>query len=331
MKILITGATGFVGSHLAEKLIKEGHDVYCLARSLKKTKPYLFLTNIIIGSLHYNKAPSWIKKLPDDLNLVIHTAGIVHSHQAKNFHNTNDKATQILFQALIKKYKKLHFTYISSLASCGPNQNKIKHTEESDQSPISEYGISKYNSEIYLQENLPKNYTLSIIRPPMVIGPRDPAVLDIFKMVKNRLIITPGVNGRNKEYSFVCVFDLIDVITKASFSRRSPVEIYFASYPKSIKYSELVDSISRLMGNKKILYIGVPSLCIKAIGHLLSFSDHIVSNELRLTKDKTFELIPDSWTCDATRSEEELNHKYKWNLEKTLKITYDDYIKSGNL
>ena len=103
MKILITGANGFVGSHLCEKLLSEGHSVYALVRSLKKftIQPHSQL-KLIQGDLDQDKL-FWIDTLPTDLDTVIHTAGIVHSYSTDEFYRVNSIGTENLVNNLKNK------------------------------------------------------------------------------------------------------------------------------------------------------------------------------------------------------------------------------------
>lgn len=327
MKIFITGATGFVGSHLANHLHNLGHQVFSLVRDIKKAQKLPSMGEIIIGSLSYNESPKWINKLPIDLDIVIHTAGIVHSHNTQEFHQINDLATRELYIGLGNKYKTLHFVFISSLASCGPSLNGKQKQEQDKQIPVSEYGRSKYNAEQFLINNMNKNWKLSIIRPPMIIGPRDPAVLDIFKMVKNRAVIYPGLDGKDKNYSFICVFDLVELISKVSFNSKETLtpNVYFSSHPNSISYDQLIKLIQNKMGNKKIIYFGIPSPIINLAGNLITLSSSFFPNNIRLTRDKVNEILPKAWLCNGEKACKEQEMEYLWPIGKTIDITYKYY------
>ena len=93
MKILVTGATGFVGSHLCEELSRKGHQVYGLVRNPKKLKDFNFQGIVIKGDLNLEQDWQWIDEIPSDLDAIIHTAGIVHSFQTEHFFDVNSKAT----------------------------------------------------------------------------------------------------------------------------------------------------------------------------------------------------------------------------------------------
>lgn len=329
MIFAISGATGFVGSHLLESLVQDGHEVIGLARSEKKWREFSLPGSPLLGDLSKESICDWVSRLPNDLNCFIHTAGIVHSFEDSIFFDVNTEATISLFEELKKKYETFHFVFISSLAAAGPASNS-QGTKESDPlKPTSAYGKSKMRAEEYLSANLPKAWKLTIIRPPMVIGPRDPAVLDIFKMVKSGIILETGINGRSKEYSFVCVYDLVEVIKKSCLNPIEQINTYFSSYPSKSTFEQIVQEVNQALERKKPLtYIPVPFPLIKGLAWLISKVQSLIpslSAKVRLTPDKCHELKPQAWVCLSESSQEKLQMTYQYNLRDTVKLTLEDY------
>jgi nucleoside-diphosphate-sugar epimerase len=328
MKVLVTGATGFVGGHLCDDLISRGHEVFALVRNLEKAKEFNIPGTYIQGSLSHDKEHNWVEELPSDLDAVIHTAGIVHSFNLDDFQKVNFEATQQLFNDLKTRYPKLKMVFISTLAAMKPAQKGIELTESDLTNPPSAYGLSKEKAEKFLIKEAPKNWEIIIIRPPMVIGPRDTGVLDVFKMVESGLILLTGLNGKNKEYSFVCVHDLVDVIIKSLESPGLHGEVFFAAHPENISLIQLIETIQRKM-NKKAIKLPIPMPVIKSLAHTLSGINKIIPISIRLTPDKVHELTPESWLCSGKKSEEKLKKEYCWNLERTIETTLQDYRKRG--
>ncbi|EQC46261.1 NAD-dependent epimerase/dehydratase family protein [Bacteriovorax sp. Seq25_V] len=316
MKILVTGATGFVGSHLTDLLTSEGHEVYSLVRNPKKAAEFQTQGHIVVGNLDATNTLEWIDVLPENLDAVIHTAGVVHSVNPDDFFIHNTKTTNNLINQLHKKYAHLHFTYISSLAAAGPSTGEEK-CEEHDKRPVSSYGRSKLESEYHLKEL--SGWTYTIIMPPMVIGPRDTAVLDIFKMVKSRFVIGPGINFKNKKYSFINVFDLVDAIKYLTIEKGSGS--YFISHPRSITFVELINAINKNMGMKRLFFIPIPHPLLRIVGRILT----IFPVASRLTSDKVHELVQENWICSPKRYLETTNQVIKFDLENTVKMTQEDY------
>ena len=322
MKILVTGANGFVGSHLCEKLLKDGHEVFALVRNSRKISLKHHLFKIVVGDLDLESLP-WIDSLPENLDACIHTAGIVHSFIDNEFYRVNAGGTENLVNNLKGKFPKLHFVLISSLASAGPGLDKNKKNEADMDFPVSVYGSSKKKAEDVLKKNAPLSWEISIVRPPMVIGPRDSAVLDIFKMVRSGLIILPGSNSRKKHYSFVCVLDLVETISQITEKKKSG--LFYSAHPQTVTFDELILEIKKQLNKNWLFYIPLPLFFVRLITILLSFFYRIYPHGLRLTPDKYHELAAINWTCDGKKTEDELGQVYNYNLERTITVTLLDY------
>lgn len=326
MKILVTGANGFVGMHLCKKLLDKGHIVYGLARN--PAKVLMIHPNFVVikGDLNYSQL-LWIEQLPEDLDACAHTAGLVHSYSSKNFFIVNAEGTKSLINSLKNQFKTRHlkFILISSLASAGPVDFGEKKDESQPDFPVSDYGRSKKEAEEILKHLSPTNWTTSIIRPPMVIGPGDAAVLDIFKMVKSRLVILPGLNSRIKEYSFVCVYDLVETISLALESNKSL--FLYSAHDQIITFQQLINEIKKRLNIRILLYLPVPVILVRWLGQFLALVNKIFNHGMRLTPDKIYELKGNAWVCDNTKSKTLLAQEYKYPLRETIDVTYEDYRK----
>lgn len=327
MKILITGASGFVGTHLTKKLLEEGHTVFALVRTPSKMSHSHANLKLVKGDLNSSRL-KWVEELPADLDGCVHTAGIVHSFLHDEFTQVNVEGTRYLVDELKKRYAgSFKFLLISSLAAAGPVNLGEKKDETSPDFPVSVYGQSKKEAENVLRAQAPKEWTCSIIRPPMIIGPGDVAVLDIFKMVKGRFIILPGSNSKIKEYSFVCVLDLVESISKLITSNQSM--ILYSAHDYVIRFQELIEEIKKQMKITWIFYLHVPFLLVKFLSFMLNILYRIKHHGLRLTPDKINELKAMAWTCDNTRSKLELKQNYRYDLRETVAVTLADYKKRG--
>ena len=321
MKILITGATGFVGSHLSDLLHDEGHEVFSLVRNPKKAKDFNIKGTLIQGSLHPVQKHHWVAELPVNLDAVVHTAGIVHSFSKRDFFSVNTESTRQLMEDLAFKYPKLKFVFISSLAAAGPGANFQK--EEDLATPVSDYGRSKLLAEKILQNEAPNTWNKIFIRPPMVIGPRDPAILDVFKMVKNGIVPSVGTKGGQKLYSFIGVFDLIETIKLSLYKETEATEVFYSSFPDAVKFQELLAVIAKVMGKKrKPLILPLPLTAVKMVTKLISFRS---PTNVRLTPDKINEIVPKEWTCSGEKASLKLGQSYGWDLEKIVEATLKDY------
>ena len=326
-KILVTGANGFLGTHLLNSLLEQGHTVYGLARNPNKIVIIHPQFVVVKGDLNSAQL-SWVELLPDDLDVCIHTAGLVHSYQIDDFNKVNVEGLKFLVDALKTKghlINSFKFILISSLASAGPvSFGEMKNETDLD-FPVSSYGRSKKAAEEILKLYGPKNWIISIIRPPMIIGPGDTAVLDIFKMVKSRIIILPGINSKLKEYSFVCVYDLVNTIVLVLKSNKS--HFLYSAHDEVITFQELVNQIKKCMKIRIVFYLPIPIILIRWLSKILAFIHQFFNHNLRLTPDKIFELEGSAWVCQNNKSKKMLAQEYNYPIQKTIETTYEDYCK----
>ena len=315
MKILVTGATGFVGSHLCDSLTARGHEVYALIRSPAKAKEFGVPGHYIQGDLSQF---DWVKNLPQDLDAVIHTAGIVHSFSKDDFFEVNAKATKQLLKAL-SHYTKLKFILVSSQAAGGPAELHQPANEES-QAAVSHYGHSKLMAEAYAKDYADQ-FDLTIVRPPMVIGPRDPAMLDIFKIVNSRLVVSPGARPEKKTYSFVCAFDLVNFFVHAL--EENLTGTFYCAYPKALTLSDIIQTTENILAKKSLTFV-IPPTLLKLAAHSVQFLGEKKLVQARLTSDKLKEILPSAWVCSSQKSID-AGYEYQWDLNRTIEATLKDY------
>ncbi|MBF0300667.1 MAG: NAD(P)-dependent oxidoreductase [Oligoflexia bacterium] len=337
MKILVTGSTGFIGSHMCEQLALKGHQVLALVRKQKKWEAIntssfsnrRFITPIF-DSIDPEGSWSWIDRLPNDLDVVVHTAGIVHSHRKSEFYRTNLTATAILVEKLKKKYSfnhKLKFVFLSSLSAIPTIKPE----------PVGHYGRSKLMAEELIIKNAPSMWDIEIIRPPIVIGPRDLQLLHIFKIVKKGLYPVVGPEGEEKEYSFICVFDLVKYVI--SQCARNPnistgvTKIHHPAYPEKITYKELYFEMAKEQGINNLKKITIPRFLVKPVAYTISALTYICPplSKIPLTVDKSSELLEHKWLSPKSESENKNKDVYKWNLNNSVKVTVEDYNQRGLL
>lgn len=334
-KWLITGATGFVGEHLIS-CINKNHpewEIFALVRSSKKFQEKNLKATLVEGDLLGVNGPQlWVKNLPSDLTGIVHVAGLIHAFSKDKFYQVNTQGTESLIKALREKSSDpLKFILISSLAALGP----IKKTKNKNKNsiiqylghPVGHYGNSKLQAEKRLQELSPQNWITSVIRPPIVIGPGDPAIFDIYTMVRKGIILTAGLSGNKKPYSFVCIFDLVGHITQLMENNANQKEIY-SFFPQTVTMGEICSTMAKYAGKKRLLTIPVPTWSLDVISSFgkLPFLKTTLS---RLTPDKVHEIKADGFICPPSDKDSGPNayYEFKWDLDKTIQITCEDYKK----
>lgn len=311
MKVFFTGGTGFVGSHLLRQLKNHKDlEIFYLCRSPEKAQRKGIPGTPLKGDLDN------IPDLPKDLDMIVHIASVVHSHDEKVFEHVNINGTKNLLDKIKDPVK---FVLISSQAAAGPADNISRPVEEDDlPMPVSVYGKSKLAQEKLLKENLSDDCSLVILRPPMVIGPDDDAIGELVQMVKSGVKLIPGRDGENKQYSFISVFDLVNCIEKTILNHIPGT--YFVAHHMSLKYGELFREFEHKL-HKNTFKIIIPEFLLLIVAYVSYFLWKFLGVNSRLTLDKVEELKIRLWLCSSKKFTETYQYHFQFNLEETVKQT----------
>jgi nucleoside-diphosphate-sugar epimerase len=322
MKILITGATGFIGLHLTQKLINEGHEITALLRSENKRFLLPREVTILKGSMDIFEDKQL--KLPA-FDVVIHLAGAIFAQSDAEYMHQNFGVTKSLVECILRQDWKLkRFLYASSLAAAGPSGNSILK-ETDTQNPIEPYGAAKLASEKYLASL--QNFPTTSFRPAVVLGPGDENSLTLFQMAKFR--IGMNIEGKAQKVSFVDVEDLNDAIVKMMFDESKDHKIYFVAHPDQISTQDIFESLGKIM-NHKVWIIPLPKKGLFAAMKVSTWiSDTFkTSNQLDI---KQYNQLFHDFLCSGTLLQKELNWQPQFNLYQSLEKAYKGYVSVGKL
>jgi nucleoside-diphosphate-sugar epimerase len=320
LKALITGATGFVGSHLADKLLEKNYEVYCLKRSTSSTK-WLDGKNVkyVEGDLFSNEA---LEKCIKDMDFVFHVAGVVKAKTKEGFYHGNSDSTKNLLEITYRVNPGLKkFIFVSSLAACGPAKTDKPVDENTVPYPITTYGLSKLKAEEEVYKYRDK-FPISIIRPPAVFGPRDTEILIYFKTFSKGLNSVIGFDA--KYLSLVYVEDLVDGIILAAESNKADGQKYFVCFDKAYNWDEIGTLTSKLLG-KKALKIRLPHSVLYSVGYLAELFSTFSSKPATLNIEKCKDITQLRWVCSNEKAKQELGFKAKYTLEESFRKTIDWY------
>lgn len=314
MKALVTGATGFIGSHLVEELLRRGYSVTCLAR---KTSNLRWIEGLDISLVYGDCAEK--ESLLDtvaDFDYVFHLAGLTKARVKEDFFCVNAKGTENLVQALVEKnFNIKRFVYLSSLTATGPSKNGTPVDENIETEPVSSYGKSKLEGErivLKYKDFLP----ITIIRPPAVYGPRDRDFYVFFKMLKKGFFPYWG----KCYYSLLYVDDLVRGMILSAETKEAEGRTYFLS-DSVYSNEEIAKVISSALGAKAIR-LRIPKSIMPlfaTIGERLNRQSSIIN------KDKIKELNYSHWTCDSSKAKRELGFVPKVGIKEGIKWTADWY------
>jgi nucleoside-diphosphate-sugar epimerase len=314
MKALVTGATGFIGSHLCEELAKRGYKVTCLVKKTSNLKWIEDLNlNLVEGDCVKRES---LLDVVDDYDYIFHLAGLTKARSGDEFFHINTKGTENLIKTISERKPKLkRFIYLSSLAAAGPCKSGVPVQEDTCPSPVSDYGKSKLEGEKAVL-NYKDSIPITILRPPAVYGPRDKDMLVLFKMIKKGIFFDLG----KCYYSLLYVDDLIQGIILSAESKEAEGKIYFLSDPKFYTGKEIAMAISSAL-DVKAMPLKVPKFAMP----FFAFIGEKINKQGIINRDRVKDFRHTYWICDSSKAKEELGFIPKVGIKEGIKWTADWY------
>lgn len=322
MKILVSGASGFIGSGLVSKLASQGHDVRALMRP---TASAGFLKDVkfirVPGDI---LDPESLNRACQGIDAVYHLAGATAAKDRETFFKCNAEGTRNLAQAAAQSESVKKFIYVSSIAASGPSAGLCPRSESDLEHPVSSYGESKLRGELFLDE-LKGKLPFIVIRPPIVYGPRDKAVFLLFKTVsKNWMPLLPAHTATgHKYYSAIHVDDLIQSLELALDAPEECFqngERFFVNDGQVYTYERILSIIAQEMNVQPIKFT-VPNPLVSVLAYAGTIVGKILKTSMPLNEDKLNELRPDYWICSSQKITEKLNFKAQYTMESGVAQT----------
>jgi nucleoside-diphosphate-sugar epimerase len=328
MRVLLTGANGFVGSHILDELCERGIPTTILIR---KTSARTFIEHrlkdvkVVFADLNYGiKDLETVCESVSDVTHIIHCAGLVRALNKEDFYRVNRDGTYNLIQLANRLSNQIQrFILISSLAAAGPSQPGKPRKVSDAPEPVSEYGKSKLEAEKQVINHCRSEYT--ILRPPGIYGPRDSEFLRLFSAINNHIL--PKI-GEKQELSLVYVKDLARVAAECLTARAAARKTYFVASPEIVTSAELARRIASELKTWTIpLWLPVQAL------YPVCLAQQIVSKITKtpnvLSLDKYKELKAPAWTCDVSCLKNDLNLVCGTNLSAGVSETIRWYKNQG--
>lgn len=326
MRVVVTGSTGFVGSHLAMALVGRGDDVVCVVRSIEKAKRLLggAALELVPGDLGDDET---LRAVCQGADIVYHSAGLTTARSREEFVAVNAASTERLLQATADAAANVtRFVYISSQAAAGPSKRGIPKTESDPPNPVSDYGASKLAGEDAVRGS---HIPWTIVRPCAVYGPGDKAFLSVFKMA--RLGFFPVVGDKRQELSMIYIDDLtralLNIVVPATES-----QTYFVSHPEVLRHSDLCRHIGAAVSpnrRRQPLALGIPPWFAKSLMTVTGTAARLAGKSTFLSPDKGKELLSEAWVCSPGRLEKDTEWSAKVAYEDGAEATAKWYRENG--
>jgi len=320
MSVLVTGGTGFLGSHLVEALLDAGVEVLTLLRNPGKPG-WLAGTRarILRGDLFS------IPPLPRDIDTVYHLAGTAKSVQTAVYYTVNHLGTASLLAALESRGLRPHFVFVSTTSAGGPSPEGRLRREDDPPRPVSPYGRSKLLAEgevLGRRDVLP----VTVLRPGFIIGPRDRDFLELAKIIN--LGILPQLLGRRLLVSGLCVRDAIRALVGLLRPPPHSGGLYNIAAPEPLESLELGRVVAGCLG-RKTLTVQVPLVAARLISCAAGLASRATGRRPTFNPNMFQEMTRGEWGVDTRKAAEELGFVADTPFPQAMEETLKWYIDRG--
>ncbi len=325
MRILVTGASGFIGSFIVEEALRKGMETWAAVRK-SSSRQYLRDERIHLIELNLSDKEELKHQLEGhEFDYVVHAAGVTKCLRQEDFFTVNTEGTRHLVEALLELGMPLkRFVYLSSLSVFGAVKEQQPYeeiTEHDIPKPNTAYGKSKLEAERYL-DSVGNNFPYVILRPTGVYGPREKDYFMMAQSIRNHVDFAAGF--RRQEITFVYVADVVQAVFLA-LDHGMTGRKYFLTDGGVYLSSDFSDLLRNAMGKPWWIRITAPLWLLRLITNVGEFWGHVTGKLSVLNKDKYNILSQRNWRCDIEPAMDELGYHPHYDLEKGVKLSVKWY------
>ena len=325
MKILITGASGFIGSFIVEEALKQGFETWAAIRK-SSSKEYLQDERIHFIELNLSSKAQLIEQLrPHQFDYVVHAAGVTKCLNKADFRRINTEGTKNLVDALLDLQMPLkRFVFLSSLSVFGAIKEQLPYDEireDDTPKPNTEYGRSKLEAERYI-DSIGSRLPYIILRPTGVYGPREKDYFMMAKSIKQHIDFAVGY--QRQDITFVYVTDVVQAVFLALENGETGRK-YFLSDGQVYQSTTFSDLIHEELGRPWWLRITAPVWVLRVVTFFGEYIGHMTGKVTALNNDKYNILRQRNWRCDIEPARRELGFEPKVQLKEGVKTTIQWY------
>lgn len=330
MKTLITGANGFLGSHLVDRLLERKDEVHVLVRRQSN------LRWLLGKQVHYHygdvvdQGGRGFKDLREGVqgaDAVYHLAGVIRAIRRKTYYEVNARGTENVLEACLEANPRpKRVVVVTSLAAHGPGVGDRPIREEDGCHPITDYGRSKRDAELITLRYADK-LPVTIVRPPAIYGPRDDQVLNVFKMARRGVILIPG--GGRRIINLAHVQDVVSGILLASDRPGAVGEIFFIGEDQNYDWLEVADMVARAVRRPKPFKIRVPRPLVYGAAGVAELVGRLMGRPFSLNLAYARNFLQKNWALDVSKAQKLLGYRSGYPLMKGAEETATWYQNEG--
>jgi nucleoside-diphosphate-sugar epimerase len=334
MIVAVTGASGFIGSHLTAELAARGHSVRALARragerrgnGVRKSDADPTVESVTVD---YSD-DSALERAFADVDIVFHAAGATRAPTRRELEVANVELTQRVFGAFHRATESVQrrFVLVSSQAAAGPAAALDSPIHETDHpAPIEAYGQTKLAAEQAIESADTRDCTWTVIRPAAVYGPRDRDFLQLFRLARWGMAVHPA--NREHWISIVHVRDLVDGMIAAATTPCAAGRAYYFANDEPVQWRELFRLGAAAAGRSLTIDVEVPRTIVELGARVGDVVSRATGTATLLASEKLALSRPVYWLCSSERAKRDLGFRAATPLADGFATTYDWYAQHG--
>ena len=323
-RVLVTGATGFIGSHLVEALLKEGFEVGCLVRDPGRLG---WIRDLGVSLLEGDCCrPETLAGAVRGVSAVFHVAGLTKARSTKEYYLVNHVGTRNIVEACARHNRDIgKFVLVSSLAAEGPSPDGMPEGGTREPRPVSDYGMSTLLAEREVMR-FRGLFPVVVVRPSAVYGPRDRDMYELFRWASRGIMIE--MTGPERFITPCYIDDLVSMLMGVMREGVPSGSVYCAAEGRAYSWAEfrrcLLDA-----GKVSARTLRVPYGIAYLIGILSELRAWLTGTAALTNRQKIREAAQRYWLCDVSKAERELGFRVEYPLMRGLQRTWEWYRAQG--